>query len=353
MERELRSGERLVVKVVEPPLGKYVDEVGCWADLKDDLLSGRLAEWLVAPYYVGEIAGEVVGSMACYTGVDGPELGLVEFVQTAEAHRRKGIAGVLMEALVADFVAGGGKALFLCTVNPHAGDLYEKNGFWYLVGDGMRYLAPGAEHFAEQYLSHQGEARVRAATWADLPAGAALFNQAEVDWWIKEYIAGVFGDTRYERHFVELMRRTEDGRGAVLVLENPLGRMVGLAAFVRGGGFYEQHVGYVSCFVCPAYWEQVPEFLAAVGERAGAMSIGVLQTYVADGDEAAIDMWRRGGFAAEARLRGRLRDGKQTRDLLVFATEIAGAQQQRKPRDDFYGQRNAWQAQRVARTTSR
>ena len=91
----------------------------------------------------------------------------------------------------------------------------------------------------------------------------------------------------------------------------------------------------------------------AVGERAGAMSIGVLQTYVADGDEAAIDMWRRGGFAAEARLRGRLRDGKQTRDLLVFATEIAGAQQQRKPRDDFYGQRNAWQAQRVVRTTSR
>ena len=41
--------------------------------------------------------------MAYYAGVDRPEVGLVEFVQTEEAHRRKGGSSALMEELVKDF----------------------------------------------------------------------------------------------------------------------------------------------------------------------------------------------------------------------------------------------------------
>ena len=349
VERELKNGEKMVVKVLEPPLGEYGDEVGAWRDLREDLLSGELKEWLVAPYFVGEIGGEVVGSMAYYAGVGRPEVGLVEFVQTEEAHRRKGVAGVLMEELVKDFRERGGMALYLCTVNPHAGDLYEKNGFWYLVGDGMRYLAPAAGDFDGEYRAPCGEGEVRAATWGDLPAAAALFNQPGADWWVKEYLTRCFGDTRFERHFVELMRRTEDGQGGVLVLENPLGRVVGLAAFVRVDSFYEQHVGYVSFYASPAYLQQMPELLAAAQAQAGALGMSVLQTYVADGDGAAMAVLQRAGFVEEARLRGRLSDGEAMRDLLVYTVFVAGAQRQRNPRDDYYGQRTAWQADRIRR----
>jgi len=349
MIKELANGERVVLKVLEPPLGDYRDKVGCWQDLRDDLLGGDLQQWLVAPYFVAEIAGEVVGSMCYYTGVGRPEVGLVEFVQTAEQHRRKGIAAMLMAELVQHFNRCGGWALYLCTVNPHAGDLYEKNGFCYWVGDGMRYLAPTAGDYDREYLAYGGEARVRAASWGDLPAAAALFNHRQPDWGIKEYLTRCFGDTRFERHFVELMRRTEEARGEVLVLENPLGRVVGLVGFERLDSFYEQHVAYLSFRASPAYFGQVPELLETARERAGALGISILQTYVAADDNEAAELLRGADFVEEARLRGRLSDGEYTRDMLVYTSLIEHAAGRRHSRDDYYGQRRAWQAEKVQR----
>ncbi len=37
------------------------------------------------------------------------------------------------------------------------------------------------------------------------------------------------------------------------------------------------------------------------------------------------------------------------RDLLVYTAFVAGAQRQRNPWDDYYGQRTAWQADRIRR----
>ena len=48
---------------------------------------------------------------------------------------------------LADFQARGGVAMYLCTTNPDAFALYASEGFSELIGDGMRYLAPGHEVF--------------------------------------------------------------------------------------------------------------------------------------------------------------------------------------------------------------
>ena len=138
VERELKNGEKMVVKVLEPPLGEYGDKVGAWRDLREDLLSGELEEWLVAPYFVGEIGGEVVGSMAYYAGVGRPEVGLVEFVQTAEAHRRKGGSSALMEELVKDFRGRGGMASCVLLIRMQ-GICTRKMGFgiWWGMGCGI------------------------------------------------------------------------------------------------------------------------------------------------------------------------------------------------------------------------
>ena len=209
----LMTGEQLVIKMLEPPLGEYAGEVGCWTDVRDDLLGGRLTSWLFTPYFVGEIDGEVAGSMAYFAPSDTRDVGLTEFVRTAERHRRKGIASALLARMHEQFSADGGMALYLCTTNPIAGKLYEKHGYWYHVGDGMRFLTPDARAFDRDYLAFCGKARVRDATWADLPRVSVLYNHPEPRWLLKDYLTRSFRSTRYESHFVKLMMRIESHMG--------------------------------------------------------------------------------------------------------------------------------------------
>ncbi len=57
---------------------------------------------------------------------------------------RRIVAFLATNGIIERFLADGGMALDLWTSNPVAGRLYERHGFWYSVGDGMRYIAPTA-----------------------------------------------------------------------------------------------------------------------------------------------------------------------------------------------------------------
>ena len=348
----LKNGERLDVEILHPPFAAYGDRAGefCWwSDVRNDLLAGRLDAWLSTPCFVGEIDGELAGSMSLYAPRQRPEVGLVEFVRTAEGHRRKGVASALLGALIAHFRERGGLALYLCTNNPHAGALYEKHGFWYTVGDGMRYLAPGAEDFDGEHLAFCGAARVREATWADLPPAAALYNHPEPDWYIKDYLGECFRRTRFEVHFARLMKRVENGRGALLALENPRQRVVGLAACQRRNTFYEQHVATLSFRVHPEYFSQATGLLEAMASRARELSISLLHSHVADGDDDQAARLREAGFTEAAQLRGGLRDGATETDLLIYALHLEGVSGAARDRETFYGERHPWQQARVER----
>ena len=144
----LRSGEDLVVRIEEPPLLEYAGSTPggelldwCWPQIKEDLLGGRMRQWLYTPYALGELGGELVGSMAYYAAADLRDVGVVEFVQTTEDHRGQGISSALLGALIERFNGEGGMALYLCTNNPIAGSLYEKHGLAKIelaVGRGKR-----------------------------------------------------------------------------------------------------------------------------------------------------------------------------------------------------------------------
>ena len=106
----LKTGECLTVRVARPPLGEYAPLVGCWGAIRDELLVGGMSESLATPYFIGELNGQVVGSMACYVPVDTMDVGLVEFVATSEEHRQKGIASALLGTLVEWFASAGQRA---------------------------------------------------------------------------------------------------------------------------------------------------------------------------------------------------------------------------------------------------
>ena len=300
---------------------------------------------------MGEIDGEVVGSMSYYTPTDTRDVGVVEFVRTEEEHRSKGIASALMDCLIRRFRADDGIALYLCTTNPIAGSLYEKYGFWYHLGDGMRYLAPDTGDFDQTYLAFYGPARIRDATWADLPRASVLYNHRKPCWLVKDYFTQTFHETRFESHFVRLMRQIEDQNGAFVVLENREQRLVGTAVLKRFDTFHEQHIAMLSFRVCPSYFEQGPELLTAAAEKAKALSIQGLQIYIADCDNDQKEMAKQAGFVEEARLQNRLYDGENWIDMLVYTLWLADVAPLRSE-EDYYGNRKVWQAERVAATRS-
>ncbi len=346
---ELRTGEELVIKVLHPPLHDYASKVGFWwGDIRSELLQGQMTRWLFTPCFVGEIEGEVAGSMICFTPAGKREVGLVEFVHTEEKHRKKGVASALLARLIEQFTEDGGMALYLCTGNPIAGNLYEKCGFWYNVGDGMRYLAPGSEDFEKTYLAFCGTAQIRDATWADLPPASLLYNYPEPRWFIKDYLTQTFRDMRFESHFVKLMRRAENQKGALVVLENPQQRVVGMAALERLNTFHEQHVATLSFRVCPSYFQQAPELLKAAAQRAKELSIKILNIHIADCDDEQKKLAKSAGFSEEARLRDRLRNGSEWMDLLIYTLSLPGAPGSLRSRGDYYGGRNQWQADRLS-----
>ncbi len=344
---KLLRGESMTVRIVDSPLGDYANTVGCWSHVRDDLLAGRMSDTLSVRYFIAEIEGEVVGSMGCYVPSGTRDVGLVEFVETDERHRRKGIASTLLDRLITDFRSDSGKALLLCTTNPIAGSLYEKQGFWYTVGDGMMYVSPDAQGFADDYLSYVGNARVREAVWGDLPRASLLYNNPEPDWLIKDYLTGSFRDTRFERHFTQQMRGSEEERGAVLVLETPTNSVVGLAAFHRIDSYYEQHVAAFTFRVCPAYYPQADDLLRHSLQRAGELSIAILQVHVADVDEDQKGLIRNAGFSETARLPGRLKDGDRSIDMLIYTRDIETEGHSARTRGEYYGGRQPWQDIRV------
>ena len=343
----LGSGERLTVRVCEPPFPGGGKDLCWWRDVSADLMAGKLRPWLYTPWYLGEIDGERAGYMSCWTPADSREIGLVEFVWTAEAHRRKGIASILLGRLVKDFTRAGGLALYLCTTNPHAGRLYESRGFRYLVGDGMRYLAPGAGEFDRDYLGGGGPAVVRDATLGDLPRAAALFNHPEPRWIVKDSLSRCFHDTRYESHFLKTFLRLEGGKGVCVALENAAGRLVGLATAERRDTFAEQHTGVLSFRVAPAFTSRTAALLGAAVERSAALGIAVLHVHAADCDEDQKQLLEEAGFAEEARYQDRLRAGGGFVDLVIYGRRSSPPPEPSFDEGEYYGGRQPWQRQRA------
>jgi len=345
----LNTGEQLVVKVLEPPLTEYskVSPDGrlvnwVWSEIRDELLAGDMNEWLYTPYAIGLIGGKIVGSASYYSSRKNPDIGLIEFVETLEEHRGKGVASALISALVNDFNGRDGLALYLCTTNPIAARVYEKHGFWYSIGDGLRYLSPRAADFDDTYFSYQSEAYVREATWTDLPGISALYNSGCPSWLLKDYLSSTFRAMRYESHFVKLRRRVEDSRGGFLVLENRVGRIVGAAVFERLNTFQEQHVATASFLVTPAYVHQTKMLLDAVSNKAIELSIGILQIYVGEHDEDQIDLIRKSGYLEEARLDSRFRDDDGFIDMLIYSRKLVGNPSPVWDVGNYYGGRTSW-----------
>ncbi len=339
---QLANGETLVVRTLEPPLGDYIPKIEYWwRDVREPLVRGELAATSIDRFVVGELDGEYVGSMTYSLPRDTRDLSVLGMVWTRPDHRRKGIGEVILSHLLEDFRAQGGVAMYLCTTNPYAYDMYHKAGFRSLVGDGMRYLTPGHEDFDRTFFAYAGEAVVRPGTWGDLPRVSALYNQPEPDWLIKDYPRRVFRDMRYESHYIRAWKPASEGRGVVRVLENPAGRVVGIASAIEVDSFYEQHALTLEVWACPAYLGQVPALLEPTLQgAANDPNTEIVQAWVAACDQQKVDILAEAGFREEARLRDHLAVGDERVDLLLYRRHLGRRQPAAHPLSEYYGAMN-------------
>ena len=348
LEAQLRDGSTLAIEIAEPPIDRSCDwnRLCWWPLIREEMMEGKLNRWMHAPHFIGRIGGEIAGTMCYYAPEDTRDVGALQFVSTEERFRRRGVGSALVGALVDHFTAQGGRALYLCTSNPVAGHLYESHGFRYHVGDGMRFLAPGAADFDRRWFA-AGAAAIRDAHWGDLARLCVLYNHPEPAWLIKDSLSASFRDTRYESHFTRVLRATEDGNGAFLVLEASDTRVVGAVAFRRFDTFCEQHVAELSFRIGRPHFDRAADLLDAAAERAAALGIGQLALMVAAEDGEQRGIAESAGFAEGARWPRRLRSGGRFTDLLIMLRELTPPAAPSKPRESFYGERKPWQAERV------
>ena len=345
----LRDGGIMRIARYLPPMDTFGGRVRTWDPIRDDLFSGALAETLYTPHFVGTIEGEFAGSLGYYVPADTRDVGIVEFVATEDHHRRKGVADALMARMLADFLADGGQALHLCTTNPIAGRLYENHGFWYRVGDGMRYSAKDAADFDAAYLAFDGEPVVRDAVWGDLPRAAVLYNTPEPAWLLKDILSDCLRDTRYEYHFVRLMRRVENAQGAVLVSGNArrIGRLGRWPSCGRDT-FVQQHVATLSLRVAAAYMGHADRLLRAAVDRAAEIGVGVLEFPIAASDADLAEIASAAGFTEAARLPDRIRDGQSWVDVRLFTLSSGLPARAFHESKTYYANRQPWQVERIA-----
>ena len=271
----------------------------------------------------------------------------MEFVQTVDTHRTKGVASALLQNLLKRFRDDGGMALYLCTANPGTGMLYGNHGFRHHVGDGMRYLAPGCDAFDETYFGYNGPGQVRDAHWGDLPRARAPYNHHQPRWLVKDYISHCFSDTRYEQHFLKLMKQTEGDAGVFVVLESQGHRVVGATAVTRYDTYYEQHVADLTFRVIPEYLEQAADLIDAIESKATRRHISILQTQIADRDEEQKTLLLDAGFSEGGLLRQQLLLDDGTVNLLIYRNHLSHDARHFRRRDDHYGSRFQWQEERV------
>ena len=352
-ESQLSDGSTLSIEISEPPFDPSWDwERLCWwSPIREEMMKGELNRWLYAPHFIGRINGQFAGSMSYYTPRDTRDVGIVGFVSTEEQFRRRGIASTLMSKLIRKFTSQGGQALYLCTTNSIAGDLYESHGFRYHLGDGMRYLSPDASDFDDRWFAPCSPVTIREANWADIARVAVLYNHRDPAWLIKDSLSASFRDTRYESHFMHLMRQIENTKGSFFVVEASGSRIVGSVVFKRLDSFYEQHVAELSLRLSQQYFSHARSLLDQAAQRAENMGIQQFALMVAATDYDQLKLAARAGFVAGPCWPRRLYDNGRFTDMRIMLRDLKPSEVVVRTRDSFYGERQPWQQDRIASET--
>ncbi len=332
-EVELKTGERMRIRRVEPPDEEYLRKLGEFLIHKgrpwyQDIiarLKGERAAYSSDFFFVGEIDDQIVGHIWYTVPRDTQEVGTLGHVYTRPDQRGKGICHALMRAVTECFKGHGGEAMFLSAGNLEAIRIYEEFGFQkYNPPQGevgvYRWLV--ARDFDERYFAYTGKPEIREAHWGDLPRFEALYN-APHPWLVKDYTLGVYRDTAFEAQFLHMMRDAEHEWGAMLVMNTRENKVVGAARIVPGRSPWEEHVATLEIFSHPNYYVDLPDLVGRAVEVAQDLC-DILRCYAPECDREKHPVLTQFDFEMTAVLENQYRVGREEVDLLVYTLVFTG-----------------------------
>jgi RimJ/RimL family protein N-acetyltransferase len=217
-----------------------------------------------------------------------------------------------MRACTGDFVARGGRALYLGTeYDSPPYHIYRGFGFQGLDDTGWMHWFP-EEGFEARFFA-PSPARVRELTWGDWPLMQAL-TVVRSGWMLRSVEFHLYGAAGFELEYLELRRRLQQERIVwARCLQADSGAIAGFATLTRQP---QWHFGalLLDFFVHESFYEQAPALLDALPEREEK-----LQCFVDEEATAKAEALQCAGFEKEATLRRQIRWRERQLDVHVYA----------------------------------
>lgn len=288
-----------------------------------EAMNGDYSEGLAITTVLARRNGEPLATATFHYTRAHPEVAVIGSVLTHRSHRNHGLAGRVIEFTLAQIKATGCAVCFLGTARkPH--NVYTQHGFAWHNGSVMRHaFEPG--DFEAKYFAAGQPAKVRPATWADLP-GLTLLAAQPLATVCLDYPRGLLSGRhvtleRCLSNFPVLWYETVTRGGLLSVLTAPKsGRVFGFGSLTRASGSGRSHTATVDFVAHDHYEAHLPELLAQL--LAGARELGVrhVQACIAAGDAVKLHALRAAGFAELARLPAALKLIRETQDVIVLGT---------------------------------
>ena len=244
-----------------PPLDKGLtaDLIDFWGGLFGvgyqpfrPLCAGAEARFNRDVFYRLEQGGRTVGTSHVTTALGHPELGGLGEVGTALSCRGQGLAGRLCQAGRDDFLAAGGRALFLGTGNPDAARIYHRLGWRKLPGATVWALIAGGEApeaFLVDYFRAHGEVAIEPGSPAQRVPMVPLIATPH-DWRVLDANVELYSSRYIEQNscmglYPRFAGLVEQGSGTWFAARTRDGRLVGLASARPDGAGACQVDGFV------------------------------------------------------------------------------------------------------------
>jgi GNAT superfamily N-acetyltransferase len=263
-------------------------------------------------FFVCLLDGEIVGNITTVEALARP-VGMLQHVYTNPDHRRKGICQALMQVLVADFVARGGRAMFL-------GTGYDSPPFWIYHSFGFRPIGETGsmrwlpdEDFAASYFA-PGEVSVRDTVWPDWPCLDALYRITE-GWYLRGCAFSQYGHSSFEGAYPNMMEGLREGHIVqVKVLAKADGAVMG-HAMITTMGQWPGRPYLLDFFVHPNFEDQAVKLLQGL-DLPVDRKVHCFSDAEAPGRMTALEA---AGFQQEAVLKDQLRRGDDGLDVRLYS----------------------------------
>lgn len=314
---ELKSGEELVIKSIEPFDERYKDKLERFLEHKGEewsrdikeRLKGNFVKFCIDRYFVGEIEGKVVSQMWYGLPRNGTGMGEFGHVYTEPEYRKKGIASLLMGFLTADFQKSNGNVLFCGTGSPHAAKVYRRNGFQNIeegkdTGAMVFIKSDYARDFSElekKYFEPGLEVNILPATRREqfdvdevLHYSTGLKRIAEN--WHTVFLASQVSSLR------EILFKVEDGKGLATVAKSSKGKVVGYAYILGFGSPMEEKSKTLDFIIHPNYLNNGIQLLQKTVKMGKEQKIENIRCYISSGDKEKLSTLLEAGFKEECSL---------------------------------------------------